>query len=152
MEDVNYLMTLSTWPPGSLRADQVNPCDTVLWPHHQPLRELRRSWSLTLPSPSFAWLLKPSKMLYNSGSGSSRYLGDPSHPWPSPAINLFFAPNSNIFSLFGLTVHWAHKLVLMPSCVWINKQAPKDFFLHFICDLASKNSYYKMLCQVQVKS
>ena len=42
MEDVNYLMTMSTLPQASwsLRPDEVNPCDPALFPHHQPTREI----------------------------------------------------------------------------------------------------------------
>ena len=38
MEDVNYLMTLSTEPQAcwSLRTDDVHPCNTALFPHRQP--------------------------------------------------------------------------------------------------------------------
>ena len=43
MKEVNYLMTtLSTKPPdlSNLRIDNVNPCDTTLLHHHQPVRKL----------------------------------------------------------------------------------------------------------------
>ena len=38
MVEVNYLMTMSTWPQASwsLRTVGVNPCDATLLPHHQP--------------------------------------------------------------------------------------------------------------------
>ena len=63
---------LTTWRPWahspqtywSLRTDNVNPCDTALLPHHQPIRELCTSWSHTLGCslPHLAFknvLLKP---------------------------------------------------------------------------------------------
>ena len=42
LEDVNYLMTMSTLPQASrsLRTDKVNPCDPALFPHRQPISEL----------------------------------------------------------------------------------------------------------------
>ena len=56
MGDVNYLKTMSTQPQASwsLRTANVKPCDTTLWPHHQPIRELCPNWSQTLrPSSGF---------------------------------------------------------------------------------------------------
>ena len=41
----------------SLRID-INPCDTALLPHHQPIRELFTSWSHTLGLPLLIWPLK----------------------------------------------------------------------------------------------
>lgn len=42
MEDVNYLMTMSTQPQTSwsLKTDKVNLCDITLFSHHQPIRDL----------------------------------------------------------------------------------------------------------------
>lgn len=61
-EDVNYLMTMSTWLPGywSLMIFTIHPCDTILLPRHQPSRELCMKWSYTLwhPPPHFTWPLK----------------------------------------------------------------------------------------------
>ena len=37
MENVNYLMAQAS---RNLRIDNVNPCDSALLPHHQPIREL----------------------------------------------------------------------------------------------------------------
>ena len=60
MEEVNYMMAMSTSPQTywSLRIDNVNPCDTTLLPHHQPIRELYTRWSYTLRLPSLTWPLK----------------------------------------------------------------------------------------------
>ena len=60
IEDVRYLMTMSTWPQASwsLRTDIVHPCDTTLLPHRQPIRELCTSWSQTLQPASLTWFLK----------------------------------------------------------------------------------------------
>ena len=41
MEEVNYLMTKSTYKTyWSLKSDNDNPCDSALLPHYQPIREL----------------------------------------------------------------------------------------------------------------
>ena len=40
MEDTNYLMIMSTQSYWNLRINSVNPCDTAMLPHHQPVREL----------------------------------------------------------------------------------------------------------------
>ena len=47
MENVNYL-TVETQASWSLRTDSVDPCDTTLLPHHQPVRGPRTRWSPTL--------------------------------------------------------------------------------------------------------
>ena len=65
---------LTTWWAPSpqtywhLRIANVNPCDTALLPHHQPIRKLCRSWSQTLGHPSLTW---PLKMPCWNPSGSS---------------------------------------------------------------------------------
>ena len=62
MEDVNYLMTMSTEPQASwnLRIDKVKPCDTTLLPHHQPTKELCKIYLIMYLAtfPSLIWLLK----------------------------------------------------------------------------------------------
>ena len=60
MKEIYYLMIGSISPQTfwHLRTDDVNPCDTALLPHHQPIRELCTSWSHTpWPSP-LTWPLK----------------------------------------------------------------------------------------------
>ena len=98
MVDVNYLMTMSTEPQASwsLRTDNVDPCDTALRPHHQPVRQLCPSWSQTLRHPSLTWLLK---VLCQNPSGSSRLF----KAW---------ATSSPCVTLFGLSVRQAHELAL----------------------------------------
>ena len=62
----NEWKKLTTWWPWThspqtylhLRIDDVDPCDTTLFPHHQPVRELCTSWSHTLQPPSLTWHLK----------------------------------------------------------------------------------------------
>ena len=49
----NYLLTMSTDPQASwsLRTDNLNPCDTALLPHHQPITELCTSWQYPVTAP-----------------------------------------------------------------------------------------------------
>ena len=60
MEEINYLMIMSMWPPGlpAPKDYNMNPCDTALLPHYQSIRELCTSWSHTLGCPALAWPLK----------------------------------------------------------------------------------------------
>ena len=87
---------LTTWWPrarspqtpqasGSLRTDNVSPCDSTLLPHHQPVRDLCMRSSQTLWSASLTW---PLKMLFQNPSGSSGFW-DPEPPFSllGPAIN-----------------------------------------------------------------
>ena len=110
MEDVNHLMTMNTQPQVSwtLRADKVHPCDTTLFPHHQPISPLFRIWSCTLWLPTNTqpiWFLK---ILCWNPWGSSRLKSmNRLIPLHGSAIN---------FSLlqfhFGLSVCWPHELAL----------------------------------------
>ena len=97
MEDINYLMTMSTQPQASwsLRTDTVNSCDTTLCPHYRPTKELCRDWSHTRQPPSLPWLLK---MFCQSPSGRTGFLRhEPplllSLPWNKP----FSASNVSLF-------------------------------------------------------
>ena len=59
MEEINYLMIMSTCPEDLLVPKDwyINLCDTTLFPHHQPVRALCMSWSETLwPSPLLGFL------------------------------------------------------------------------------------------------
>ena len=81
----------------------TNTCDTVLLPHHQPIRKLGVSWSHALQPCFLTWLLK---MLCWDTLGSSGFGGNMSHPIPwIPLQKTFPAPNSDIF--FCLLV-WPH--------------------------------------------
>ena len=44
----------------NLRIHDVNPFESTLLPHHQPVRELCTSWSQILGLPSFTWTEKMS--------------------------------------------------------------------------------------------
>ena len=110
---------LTTWWPWahspqaswSLRTDNVNTCDTTLFPHHQPVRELCSSWPHTLRPASLTWLLK---MLRWNPSGSSELLGhEPRVSLHGPAINLSLLQTPTFrFGLFGLTMCQGHELAL----------------------------------------
>ena len=47
MEEISYLMITSTCPAELLvpKGWYINPCNTTLFPHHQPVRALCMSWS-----------------------------------------------------------------------------------------------------------
>ena len=67
MEEVNYLMCMSSPQSSwSLRTDIINPCDTTLWSHHQPIRDLCMSWSHTLHSPCFFSFFRATPKAYGS--------------------------------------------------------------------------------------
>lgn len=88
MEDVNYLMTMSTKAQAwwSLRND-VNSCDTTRQTHHHPIRAL--SWSLT-------WVTCVISALQNLSRGLKAFQ-DLSHlPLLDPEIDLSLLPSSNI--------------------------------------------------------
>ena len=72
MEEGNYWLPWACNPQTywRLRYD-VNPCDTALLRHHQPIRELCTSWSHTLRSHS---LILPLKMLCWGQLGGSGLL------------------------------------------------------------------------------
>ena len=62
-----------------LRIDNANPCDTALFPHHQPIRDLHTSWSPTL------WLPFPYLALKNASLTPIREFGSFEHePLHSP--------------------------------------------------------------------
>ena len=94
MENVNYL-TVETQASWSLRTDSVDPCDTTLLPHHQPVRGQRTRWSPTL-QPHTPTLQSGSAALILCGCmdyslpGSSLSMGFPRQkhwsalPFPSP--------------------------------------------------------------------
>ena len=57
MEDIKYLMIMSTQTYWNLRISSVNPCDTGMLPHHQSVRELctGRSYSGDCPPSLSPW-------------------------------------------------------------------------------------------------
>ena len=85
---------VSTWRPWAQsqvfwnsRTDNANPCDTALFPHHQPIRDLYTSWSHTL------WVPYPHLTFKNASLTPIREFGsfehEPLHsPCMAPAINL----------------------------------------------------------------
>ena len=104
-------MTISTDPQASwvLKTDTVNPCDTTLLPHHQPIKELCMSWSHTLRPPSLTWLLK---MLCQNPLESLGFLKAwATIPLHDPALNLSLLQIWHS-GLFCLTVCQAQELVL----------------------------------------
>lgn len=78
-EDVNYLMTMSTWLPGywSLMIFTIHPCDTILLPRHQPSIELCMKWSYAL------WHPPPLHLAFKN------VFLKPSFPSPQPIVSRF---------------------------------------------------------------
>ena len=82
MGDINYLMTMSIWPPGPTGTERLglNPCDTSLLPHHQPIRELR----MTDPPTPLSQLAFKNALL--KSLREFRVLGGMSHPFPCKVL------------------------------------------------------------------
>ena len=108
-------MLTSWWPwayssqvPWSLRIDNVNPCDTVLLPHHQPIKRIVHEL-ITYPVTPLRYLAFKNTFLKSFGdfgvleAWAIHFLA---WPYNKPCS----APNSDISLLFGLTVHQAHEL------------------------------------------
>ena len=102
MENANYLTTVSTWPQTSwrLRTDSVNPCNTTLLPHHQPIRIVHKLITYPATPPSLTWLLK---VLCQNPLGSSGLLGH------EPPISLHgFAIKLSLFQTPTFQFVWSH--------------------------------------------
>ena len=130
MEDINYLMIISTQTYWSLRINNVNPCDTAMLPHHQSIRELctGRSYSRWFPSLTFPLTfpeaLQGVPVFWAWAALFSLY---------GPCYRPFSAPNSRF--QFGLpmgcahehgfnknfTTYWAPNLhTIMNICHWLS--------------------------------
>ena len=55
LDDHEHIAPQTYW---SLRIYIANPCERILLPHYQPIRELCTSWSHSLGCSSLIWLLK----------------------------------------------------------------------------------------------
>ena len=94
----------------SLRTDNVNPCDTTLLPHYQPIRELCMSWSHTLDDPPFSSVQFSCSVVSNS-------------LWPQGLQNArppCTSPTPGVYSLVSLesvmpSNHLCCPLLLLPS-------------------------------------
>ena len=93
-------MLIGWWPwayssqvPWSLRIDNVNPCDTVLLPHHQPIKRIVHEL-ITYPVTPLPYLAFKNTFL--KSFGDFRVLGD------EPPISLH-GPTRNLALLQTLT-------------------------------------------------